>query len=97
MKAVAVEKVGMKFAKETAGMRKAGNHAEGRLANIQMDDAVRGGPLVGKRGKKNEKSHGMAALRHAIGEGQGLSFRTADAERREHIDDPHSTRIHKEV
>jgi hypothetical protein len=56
-----------------------------------VNNAESGGPLLGKAGPQNENSDGMAALHHVIGEAQRLAFRATDAERREYIDDPHST------
>jgi predicted extracellular nuclease len=61
-----------------------------------MENRESCGPFTIEAGTKDEEGDGVAALRHAIGQGKRLAFCSANAERGEHVDYPHSTGTYQE-
>ncbi len=88
---VAVDQIGLEVAQKAAGFRQAGQDAGRIPAHVEADQIERRGPLFGLAAAEHEQRNRMAARRHALCQRQRLPFRSADAQRGEHIRDPHST------
>jgi hypothetical protein len=56
-----------------------------------MDDGDIGRPLLGDGRTQHKKSDSVTSLGHTPGQRQHNPFRSAHAQRSEHIDNPHET------
>jgi hypothetical protein len=89
---VTVNQIGLEGAQKAASLHEASHDARRVLAHIEADEIERGGPLMRLAASKNDERDRMTARRHALPQRHCLAFRSADAQRCEHIRDPHSTR-----
>ena len=78
-----------KLAEKMARSPERCQEAERRTAQIKVCRGQCGGPLLGKPGAEDEQGNRVAGLNHAACNREGLSLRTAHAERGKHVNDAH--------
>ena len=89
VKAVAVHQVGAKTAKKAARAGHGDDKTSRIPAHLEADDRQAGGPLLPEARAQDEERDRVATPGHALSQLERLAFRSADAQRREHVDDPH--------
>jgi hypothetical protein len=86
-----VDQIGLEDAQNAAGLDEGGHDAHWVLKRIKMDDIERSGPFMRLAISENDERDRMTARRHPLSQRHCLPFRSADAQRGEHVRNPHST------
>jgi len=90
---VAMNQLGPVGAKKAPRSRQPLQHACRRPLHVKMNDAEPRGPLFLKPRPEHHQRDRVSPLGHARGERQNLPFRSAHAERSEHIHDAKMARF----
>jgi len=89
VKAVAMHQVGVELQQKPPPLHQAGQQAGRIPLHLQAADIKAGRPLLCQFWPEDQQGNGMTASGHTPRQCQHLPFRSAHAQRIEHIDNPH--------